>query len=71
MINMKKKEGDQSDALRDKERNMKIEMQVKIMEEVEQNMIQMKKEMNRDGEKQKKKEQEINSIVQKQDNDLN
>ena len=50
---------------------MKIEMQMKIMEEVQSNMKKMKKDLSKEGEQRKKKEEEINSIVQKQDNVLN
>ena len=42
---------------------MKIEMQMKIMEEVEENMVKMKKDFKNEGEQRKKKEQQINSIV--------
>lgn len=75
IINMKKdrtvSDVANHDELRDKERNMKIEMQMKIMEEVELNMRKMKKDMNNEGEQRKKKEEEINNMVQKQDNALN
>lgn len=75
LINTKKErgfaEGANQDELRDKERNMKIEMQMKIMEEVEQNMMQMKKDFNKEGENRKKKEEEITNIMQKQDVALN
>ena len=58
MINLKKDrpqvEGVDQNELREKERNMKIEMQMKIMEEVETNMRKMKKEMNNQGALQKK-----------------
>ena len=46
-------------------------MQMKIMEEVESNMKQMRNEFNKEGEQRKKKNEEISSIVQKQDNSLN
>ena len=41
---------------------MQIEMQIQIMEEVQQNMMLMKKELN-DSEGWKKKEKEINRIA--------
>ena len=50
---------------------MKIEMQMKIMEEVEVNMKKMKNDFLKEGETRKRKEDEINSIMQKQDNALN
>jgi hypothetical protein len=52
IINLNKEQGDRGerrDDLREKERNMKIEMQMKIMEEVENNMKQMKREFNKEG----------------------
>lgn len=56
--------------MREKERNMKIEMQVQIMEEVEQNMVKMKQELMNQ-EKNNSKAKEINKIVEKQDMALN
>ncbi len=41
---------------------MQIEMQIQIMEEVEQNMMLMKKELN-DSQGWRNKEKEINKIV--------
>ena len=50
---------------------MKIDMQMKIMEEVESNLKKIKKDYKKEGEQRKKKQEEINSIVQQQDNVLN
>ena len=50
---------------------MKIEMQMKIMEEVENNMRQLHKDFSKEGEKQKKKDEKISNMVQKQDASLN
>lgn len=50
---------------------MKIDMQMKIMEQVEENMKLMNKQFNDEGNQIKKKEEEINNIVKKQDSNLN
>jgi len=64
VINMKKErnyeKGERGEYMREKERNIKIEMQVRIMEEVEQNMLKMKRELNHDGNS---KNERINRIV--------
>ena len=71
IINLKKNEGEKNEEMKEKQRNMKIEMQMKIMEEVEENMKKMKKDFKNEGQQRKKQNQEINIIVQKQDNTLN
>ena len=50
---------------------MKIEMQMKIMEEVENNMKKLHKDFSQKAEIQKKKDEKINNVVQKQDAALN
>lgn len=72
MINMKKerRDAEQDESLKEKERNMKIEMQMKIMQEVEENMRKMNKEFKNEGAQRKKKEEQINNIMEKQDNAL-
>ena len=54
-INLKKERGDATQELKEKERKMKIDMQMKIMEEVQNNMILIKNEFKKEGQKRKKK----------------
>lgn len=74
LINLKKDRQYEKTAmgeeLKDKERNMKIEMQMKIMEEVEQNMQKITQDFKKADQLRQKNEEEIKGIVSKQDETL-
>jgi hypothetical protein len=59
------------DILEGKERNMKIELQLKIMEEVESNMTKFRHDLSKGKERSEEKEKQIHKIVHQQDENLN
>lgn len=71
LINTKKGGNVSDEHLKEKERNLKIELQMKIMEEVESNMNKFRKDFSNGKQKHTDKENQINKLVNQQDQSLN
>ena len=71
LINTKKAVNSSDEHLKEKERNLKIELQMKIMEEVESNMNKFRKDLSNGKQKHAEKENQINKLVNQQDQNLN
>jgi hypothetical protein len=71
IINVKNRTNNSDEILKEKERNMKIELQLKIMEEVESNMTKFRHDLSKGKERSEEKEKQIHKIVHQQDENLN